>query len=841
MSLIAWYKLDGNALDSSGNGRDGSISGATSTTAGKIGGCYSFDGVNNYIQTGDFPASSGYSIALWFNAASASGDPRLYWGNSSDNAILYINSALKLVFYCKSSGGVTGYNTSASAISLNVWNHVVLTYNGTTANLYINGVYDRSATSASGSISAFRLNLGTGYNRSSYYYSGKIDDVRIYNHALSEKEVKELAKAKVLHYTFDEFQEPTVNLAPYTDYSNRTYNNAYTASSWGGDAATITYYSSGGYNDLPYKKMVKTAGGDGGSYLDDNTGITIEDNKVYTVSMYMKADRAGISGLSGYATCINRPSDNAYRTGITPTLTTEWQRFSWVYTTTTGHAGTYCSRHIIYVDSGLPIEIYWCGFQVEEKDHATPFVNGTRTGSVSDNSGYDNHADLALATTPRWITDSRIGKGAYYFDGNTYFYANPYPKSTDTVSLSFWASLANWQATSDQRFISCTEGGGINAFVSGSVFQVDWYIGGSYVSPYFDKTSLTAGWHHFVITYNGSAIKIYCDGIEKTSVARTGVITYPKNKLYFGGENNNDTDPPVNRFTGFLDDVRIYATALSADDVRELYNVRAQIDNKGNFFVNNIQEIEESNKNNISEKGVANMFEISELGPTNGLVAYYPLNGDAKDYANANDGTVNGAIISAGINGKACYSFDGVDDYIDCGDFIDYSNGFTLSSWINPDTYGTSNYGRIADKTINTGTSTGFFLYMPTAPTLQFTVNNTGGITASANSTPYGSWTHVVAQVDSSGNCKIYINGVLNVSGTTGAPSGITATTPLTIGNRSGAIDRAFDGLIQNVRIYNRALSQEEITILYDLERGDTIKAKMNKNTLYVGGQIHEG
>ena len=59
------------------------------------------------------------------------------------------------------------------------------------------------------------------------------------------------------------------------------------------------------------------------------------------------------------------------------------------------------------------------------------------------------------------------------------------------------------------------------------------------------------------------------------------------------------------------------------------------------------------------------------------------------------------------------------------------------------------------------------------------------------------------------------------------------------MGRESGG--RALNAYIKNVRIYNRALSQEEITIIYDLEKGDTVKVKMDKNTLYAGGQIYEG
>ncbi len=160
------------------------------------------------------------------------------------------------------------------------------------------------------------------------------------------------------------------NLAPYSDYSNRVYGQKYTAESFGGDAADVYYYASGGYGGIPYKKLVKTTAGSGGSYLDDHSPISIKDNTTYIISAWMKASRNVY--VSAYVLCINRISDNAYRTGPSGLdLTTQWQRFSWVYHAEAGHAGDYQARHIIYADENLPLEVCWCGFQVEKQTAAT--------------------------------------------------------------------------------------------------------------------------------------------------------------------------------------------------------------------------------------------------------------------------------------------------------------------------------------------------------------------------------------------------------------------------------------------------------------------------------------
>jgi len=230
--------------------------------------------------------------------------------------------------------------------------------------------------------------------------------------------------------------------------------------------------------------------------------------------------------------------------------------------------------------------------------------------------------------------------------------------------------------------------------------------------------------------------------------------------------------------------------------------------------------------------------EISEIGPTNGLVAYYPLNGDANDYANANDGTVNGAIISAGINGKACYSFDGVDDYIQIEKPITgiWDFPFTFSVWAKA----TSGSGRgliLGDFSMANSINVNIE-WNTTALRLYW--NGSPDINASL-SLAYDTWTFltIVRDKDSS-QVRFYKNGVLGYT-YSGALVDKTPTTGLhRIGSDARTGEPVFNGLIQNMRLYNRNLSAEEIKILYDLERGDTIKVKMDKNTLYLQGEINE-
>lgn len=161
--------------------------------------------------------------------------------------------------------------------------------------------------------------------------------------------------------------------------------------------------------------------------------------------------------------------------------------------------------------------------------------------------------------------------------------------------------------------------------------------------------------------------------------------------------------------------------------------------------------------------------------------------------------------------------FDGIDDYVSINDsFINYGNGFSMSAWIKANSYGEGPYGRIFDKTNDLSSTSGIYTYMNNSPLITLAVNNTAGITSTASSIPLSTWKYVNFNVFYNGKCEIYIDGEFNVSGSTAIPTGITTTNPLTIGNRSNATDRTFNGYIDVVKIYNRPLMPDEVKQNYN-------------------------
>jgi hypothetical protein len=230
---------------------------------------------------------------------------------------------------------------------------------------------------------------------------------------------------------------------------------------------------------------------------------------------------------------------------------------------------------------------------------------------------------------------------------------------------------------------------------------------------------------------------------------------------------------------------------------------------------------------NISSAGIAHKLGFSEVGITDGLVGWWPLNGNANDLSgNSNNGSVSGAIVSSGLD-QLCYSFDGVDDYISFN--VISSTTRTQSGWFyltqtasskaNPNYLFNNFYQHNANNYL-------YFLGTSDYFSVGFTTINT--------------WYHIALVFTDktlTSSSTLYVNGVQKAIVIQTGSHAIFDVNTIS-GSTSGI---AFPGLVQDVRIYNRALSAEEVQILYDLGNPATnIKTKNGKNTVYVKGEFNE-
>ncbi|MBD3248539.1 hypothetical protein GF336_00660 [Candidatus Woesearchaeota archaeon] len=195
-----------------------------------------------------------------------------------------------------------------------------------------------------------------------------------------------------------------------------------------------------------------------------------------------------------------------------------------------------------------------------------------------------------------------------------------------------------------------------------------------------------------------------------------------------------------------------------------------------------------------------------------GGVDDYGVLGENSEYGN--DGTLNG--IPSWISGKLGdgLDFDGSNDYVSLADDIIETGADSVCAWIYPTGWGEGwssyGYGRIVDN--------GNFIFNINEENeyLQFSSDGASNSAYSgANSISLNTWHHVCATRDSSGDANIYIDGSL--SGLSDQNSGTPAagTSSVYIGDRSSG-GRAFDGKIDEVSTWNRALSSLEVSQLYN-------------------------
>jgi hypothetical protein len=186
------------------------------------------------------------------------------------------------------------------------------------------------------------------------------------------------------------------------------------------------------------------------------------------------------------------------------------------------------------------------------------------------------------------------------------------------------------------------------------------------------------------------------------------------------------------------------------------------------------------------------------------------------NYPNGYDGTVTGATWNSG----GYFNFDGSNDYVSISSTanspVDFSkNNYTISGWINPDNVGSAQ--PILTKYGTADSLRSIYFNIHTDGTLRLLQRGTGtsDVVYSSSTISASTWAHVALVRDSS-TVKFYINGDLDVSrSSTFTPNG-GGTEAINVGSQANGNYSFFDGKISKVRLYDKTLTQAEITALYN-------------------------
>lgn len=400
-------------------------------------------------------------------------------------------------------------------------------------------------------------------------------------------------------------------------------------------------------------------------------------------------------------------------------------------------------------------------------------------GNVNDESGNGNDGVVYGATfSPDRIN---VANHALHFDGNDYVSV---PNSielqslTNNFSISFWVKIEQHSSQGFIPILCKSDSTDLYSRQFGFVLTaggIVYFNDGAVVPGIQMPTPPVYGqWAFYAMTLSEGTIHLYRDGIHMGSTPL--VASFAANNLPM--EIGRDTPGIAEYYVGQLDDVRIYSRALSAAEVQQLF--------------------------------------IAEGGLNAGLVAYYPFNGNANDESgNGNSGAVYGATLTAGVDSEAnsAYKFDGL-AYIQVDDSPELNFGtrdFSVSAWILADAQETWHQHIITKLHEDDMGGWALFLHANSA--------SIGWVAESLDMLgtviDFDKWVHIV--VTRSGDThRIYKNGVyVDEADIPDADYNLSDALNFGGGNHAGG---SFSGKIDDVRIYNRALSATEVTQLYRTE-----------------------
>jgi hypothetical protein len=403
-------------------------------------------------------------------------------------------------------------------------------------------------------------------------------------------------------------------------------------------------------------------------------------------------------------------------------------------------------------------------------------------GRVTDASGYDNHGVVRGAQA----AVGRFG-GALRFDG-----VDDWVTVADADSLDLTSDLTV------EAWVRPTVGGGWRTVLmkeapgnaayylysnNANNRPAGYYHSGANVLTVAGPAVVpTHEWTHLAMTYNGTTMNLYVNGVLARSAARTGLVNVTKGGLRIGG----NASWPNEFFAGVIDEVRVYNRALAVEEIA-------------------------ADMNTADGPPPPAAPPIGADGLVLALGFDEPLGATAvTDSAGHREGSVHGAEVMGGRYGNAL-SFDGVDDIVSIpGDAsLAASTAVTMEAWVMP-TYVQGWHTVLIMENVSGGS---YYLYANNPNVSRPSGYYESGVNArSINGTKMlaaNTWTHLAVTYDGAA-MKIYVNGTL-VRTAARAGKMNNAVGPFRVGGNTMWPNEFFAGLIDEVRVYNRALSAEEI------------------------------
>ncbi len=840
--IVASYDFNGNAKDVSSYGNNASIHGATLTQDrfGKANQAFLFDGVQSHLVANNAAQlqSANTSVSFWVRVDEVPAQGEVYllsFGGWQERWKISLPSHGKPIWTTHATTCCSDLD-SGTPLTVGTWTHLVMVHDGAKDLIYVNGVVANSKDSP-GDLSTATYPLGIGYDPidSDYFFKGAMDELNIFDGALTEGEIADL-------YATQSTPPPVFNelVAQYSFSGN-----------FRDESVNGNHASGKGVEFVPDRFGF----GDSGARFDGLTsGVTAANSSqlnsaTATVSFWVNPATLPASG-EAYLLSFGGWQER-YKVSLPSHGKMVW----------TTHATTCCSdldagggnelvpgqwTHAAFVHDGTKDKIYVNGVLVAEKDSPGDLASTTHPlgigydpidvanyfdGSIDEVQIYNyafsdaeitnlyneqNSAvidpnplvlDLPMAGNLKDVSqfgnDAKSSNAQMTYDrfgyANNAVAINPTDQTdltvdnstqynSDWTSVSFWVKMNELPPTGEVYLMSF---GGWQERWKISLPSHGKVVWTTYATTCCSDMDAGAGnelvpgaWTHVVAVHGTAQDKIFINGVLAAAKDVGGPLHDTKYPLGIGWD-------PIDKgsyINGDMDEVQIYTHPLTDQEVADLYAAQS----------------------------------ATPVFPGD-LVADYGLNANAKDDSPYhNNGTVSGAIASTDRFGRANHSmnFDGASGITADNSPQLNSPQASVSFWVNPNSLPASgeayllSFGGWQERWKISLPSHGKAVWTTHATTCCSDLDAGDG-----NELVPGTWTHMVMVHDGVKD-YIYVNGV--VANEKDSPGDLANTVhPLGIGYDPIDVANYFDGRLDDVQLYQTALTASEIAALYAAQAAD--------------------
>jgi len=864
----SWNGTAGEVIDSSGNGNNGQSkptgpwTGPT-TASGKFGNAGLFDDVDDSVSVPNSlsldPGAGDVSVSVWVKpntlVGSQTGIVKYVNGNTYYILEHQDNDTLALEFRDGTCSSVSFGTTTT--LTAGVWNHIVLVIDrDARAWIYINGVLGGNSTNATTCLASMTGGVVT-LGRHVSTLDGYIDDVRIYNRALSPAEVSQLynwAPGPVGYWNFDEgsggnIQDRSGNgymgtwvgsgshwtagkfgkagsLDGSTDYV--TVANFPASSTSAGEQGTVTAWVK--VSSMPNAKGVVAFSGNKPLLYFGSDGFQAYNADANDYSCNVASSNIPTNKYNHVAWIWDNNTLKIYVNGIVKCSDASWE-------TTFNRAqnilylGSYSGGGASLTGQLDDVKIYNYARtqkQIVEDMNAGHPAPGSPVGSqlnywkmdegysttINDTGTGDKDLTFAASTAdPSWTNSGKFGK-AVYFDGDDKATHSSYAYTLTGLTASAWIKGDTNDQSPYARIFDKWFPGFIMAVTSGNNFRV--YLWDDAEDSLTGTSNIDDGnWHYVAFTVDTSTglFKIYVDGKQegsKTSTITSSIIT--SGTINLGGG--------AVPFKGWIDEVKIYNSALTSDEIK--------LDmNRGSA-----QVLGALGDNSSYAAGASNQQYCVPGDSTSCAAPVGEWNFEEKSGQTANDTSGNANSLTLGSSGSADTNdpvwsigkfgaglqFDGVDNYATVADSttLRTTSDWTREIWVKSTT-ASGGDGSLHDFWTQRTTTNKFLLRVNNSDGawVIFYQSTGAGFSSLTATRTANAWQHL-AVTKSGTNLTVYVDGKLATSATN-AENFANDSHQIFFGSSAGP-SQYFPGSLDQPRIYNYARTPAQIA--WDYNRG---------------------